>query len=155
MKVANDLGYGSVKANVDGENIKFPSVIAAERPQDVQAPMEFDSKQDQDAYMKDFLNNMDVSVSSNAVKTSGRFLIGNAAIDSGLSMRAFDVNDFTGKSETDLAIILTLSLIAGKKVKESYEAGQDLKETLKVKVNIATALPISEGKVNNAKDRYK
>ena len=44
MKVANDLGYGSVKANVDGENIKFPSVIAAERPQDVQAPMEFDSK---------------------------------------------------------------------------------------------------------------
>ena len=29
MKVANDLGYGSVKANVDGENIKFPSVIAA------------------------------------------------------------------------------------------------------------------------------
>ena len=59
-------------------------------------------------------------------------------------MRAFDVNDFTGKSETDLAIILTLSLIAGKKVKEAYEAGQDLKETLKVKVNMATALPISE-----------
>lgn len=155
MKVANDLGYGSVKANVDGENIKFPSVISAERPQDIQAPMEFDSKQDQDTYMKNFLNNMDVSVSSNAVKTSGRFLIGNAAIDSGLSMKAFDVNDFTGKSETDLAIILTLSLIAGKKVKEAYEAGQDLKETLKVKVNMATALPISEGKVNNAKDRYK
>ena len=110
MKVANDLGYGSVKANVDGENIKFPSVIAAERPQDIQAPMEFDTKQDQDAYMKDFLNNMDVTVSSNAVKTSGRFLVGNAAIDSGLSMRAFDVNDFTGKSETDLAIKYEVSL---------------------------------------------
>ena len=94
MKVANDLGYGSVKANVDGENIKFPSVISAERPQDIQAPMEFDTKQDQDAYMKDFLNNMDVTVSSNAVKTSGRFLVGNAAIDSGLAIRSFDVNDF-------------------------------------------------------------
>ena len=86
MKVANDLGYGSVKANVDGENIKFPSVIAAERPQDVQAPMEFDSKQDQDTYMKNFLNNMDVSVSSNAVKTSG------TAFPNGTGTRAWKIS---------------------------------------------------------------
>ena len=155
MKVANDLGYGSVKANVDGEDIKFPSVIASERPQDIQAPTEFDTKEEQNAYMKDFLNNMDVSVSSNSVKISGRFLVGNAAVDSGLPIRSFDVNDYTGKSKTDLAIILTLSMIAGKKVQEAYAAGQDLKEALKVKVNMATALPVSEGKVNNAKETYK
>ena len=105
--------------------------------------------------MKDFLNNMDVSVSSNSVKISGRFLVGNAAVDSGLPIRSFDVNDYTGKSKTDLAIILTLSMIAGKKVQEAYAAGQDLKEALKVKVNMATALPVSEGKVNNAKETYK
>lgn len=155
MKVANDLGYGSVKANIDGEDIKFPSVIASERPQDIQAPTEFDTKEEQNAYMKDFLNNMDVSVSSNSVKISGRFLVGNAAVDSGLPIRSFDVNDYTGKSKTDLAIILTLSMIAGKKVQEAYVAGQDLKEALKVKVNMATALPVSEGKVNNAKETYK
>ena len=155
MKVANDLGYGSVKANIDGEDIKFPSVIASERPQDIQAPTEFDTKEEQNAYMKDFLNNMDVSVSSNSVKISGRFLVGNAAVDSGLPIRSFDVNDYTGKSKTDLAIILTLSMIAGKKVQEAYAAGQDLKEALKVKVNMATALPVSEGKVNNAKETYK
>lgn len=155
MKVANDLGYGSVKANIDGEAIKFPSVIASERPQDIQAPTEFDTKEEQNAYMKDFLNNMDVSVSSNSVKISGRFLVGNAAVDSGLPIRSFDVNDYTGKSKTDLAIILTLSMIAGKKVQEAYAAGQDLKEALKVKVNMATALPVSEGKVNNAKETYK
>ena len=155
MKVANDLGYGSVKANIDGEDIKFPSVIASERPQDIQAPTEFDTKEEQNAYMKDFLNNMDVSVSSNSVKISGRFLVGNAAVDSGLPIRSFDVNDYTGKSKTDLAIILTLSMIAGKKVQEAYASGQDLKEALKVKVNMATALPISEGKVNNAKETYK
>ena len=155
MKVANDLGYGSVKANVDGEDIKFPSVIASERPQDIQAPTEFDTKEEQNAYMKDFLNNMDVSVSSNSVKISGRFLVGNAAVDSGLPIRSFDVNDYTGKSKTDLAIILTLSMIAGKKVQEAYASGQDLKEALKVKVNMATALPVSEGKVNNAKETYK
>ena len=122
MKVANDLGYGSVKANIDGEDIKFPSVIASERPQDIQAPTEFDTKEEQNAYMKDFLNNMDVSVSSNSVKISGRFLVGNAAVDSGLPIRSFDVNDYTGKSKTDLAIILTLSMIAGKKVQEAYAA---------------------------------
>ena len=155
MKVANDLGYGSVKANIDGEDIKFPSVIASERPQDIQAPTEFDTKEEQNAYMKDFLNNMDVSVSSNSVKISGRYLVGNAAVDSGLPIRSFDVNDYTGKSKTDLAIILTLSMIAGKKVQEAYAAGQDLKEALKVKVNMATALPVSEGKVNNAKETYK
>ena len=155
MKVANDLGYGSVKANIDGEDIKFPSVIASERPQDIQAPTEFDTKEEQNAYMKDFLNNMDVSVSSNSVKISGRFLVGNAAVDSGLPIRSFDVNDYTGKSKTDLAIILTLSMIAGKKVQEAYAAGQDLKEALKVKINMATALPVSEGKVNNAKETYK
>ena len=155
MKVANDLGYGSVKANIDGEDIKFPSVIASERPQDIQAPTEFDTKEEQNAYMKDFLNNMDVSVSSNSVKISGRFLVGNAAVDSGLPIRSFDVNDYTGKSKTDLAIILTLSMIAGKKVQEAYAVGQDLKEALKVKVNMATALPVSEGKVNNAKETYK
>ena len=155
MKVANDLGYGSVKANIDGEDIKFPSVIASERPQDIQAPTEFDTKEEQNAYMKDFLNNMDVSVSSNSVKISGRFLVGNAAVDSGLPTRSFDVDDYTGKSKTDLAIILTLSMIAGKKVQEAYAAGQDLKEALKVKVNMATALPVSEGKVNNAKETYK
>ncbi|MCC4466863.1 ParM/StbA family protein [Limosilactobacillus reuteri] len=155
MSVANDLGYGSVKANIDGEDIKFPSVVSAERPQDIAAPIEFDTDADRDEYMKNFLNTMDVSVSSNAVKVAGRFLVGNAAVNSGLNLRQFDVNDYTGKSETDLAVILTLSLIAGKRVKEAYAKGEDLKETLKAKVNMATALPISEGKKNNAKDNYR
>ena len=76
MKVANDLGYGSVKAIIDDKEIKFPSVFTIEREQDIASPIEFESKGQKDDYMKDFINHMDVTISSSAVKTPGRFLIG-------------------------------------------------------------------------------
>ena len=62
MKTANDLGYGSVKAIVDGTKIKFPSVFAVEREQDIPSPVEFENKAQQDTYMEDFINRMDVTV---------------------------------------------------------------------------------------------
>ena len=70
-------------------------------------------------------------------------------------MTAFDVNDFAGKSDDDLAMVLTLSLIAGKRVKDAFFNSEDLGETLKVTVNMATALPVAEGKNTGVIDRYK
>ena len=62
IKVANDLGYGAVKAKLNDENIEFPSVMAVERAQDISAPIQFDNKQQQDNYFKDFINHMDVTI---------------------------------------------------------------------------------------------
>lgn len=155
MIVINDLGYGSVKALLDGEAIKYPSVLAVQREQDIIAPVEFDNKSEQDVYMENFLNKMDVTVSSSSVKKQGRFLIGNAAVNSQLPLRKFDINDYSGKSDSDLSLIYTLSMIAGKKVKESYDNGDNLSKPLEVSVNMLTALPVKEGKKKEVKNNYK
>lgn len=155
LNAANDLGYGSIKATLNDEKVKMPSVIAGKKPQDITEPVSFDDQEKQTAYMKDFLNKMDVSVSSSAVTKQGRYLIGQAAVNSNLPLTAFDVNDFAGKSDDDLAMVLTLSLIAGKRVKDAFFNSEDLGETLKVTINMATALPVAEGKNTGVIDRYK
>ena len=126
MKTANDLGYGSVKAIVDGKKIKFPSVFAVEREQDIPSPVEFENKAQQDAYMEDFINRMDVTVSSSSIKTQGRFMIGNNAVSRNLPLTHFDINDFAGKAESDYSLILTLSMIAGRAVEEAYKKASQL-----------------------------
>ena len=151
---ANDLGYSSVKADIDDKELKFPSVMAQLRPQDVPAPAEINSDNEMEVYMNNFLDNMDVTVASNTVKTAGRFLIGQAAVNSGLSLRQLDINDYTGKSETDLSVILTLSMIAGRRVQEAYKNGEDITKELQTEAYMATALPVSEGKRDNARDEY-
>ena len=155
LNFANDLGYGSIKAALNDEKIKMPSVIASEKPQDITEPIAFDNHDQQASYMKNFLNEMDVSVSSSAVTSQGRYLVGQAAVLSNLPIKAFDVNDFAGKSDDDLAMVLTLSMIAGKRVKDGFFNGEDLSETLKVTVNMATALPVAEGKNTGVIVRYK
>ena len=154
MNVANDLGYGSVKAKVNDTKIHFPSVLALQREQDIAKPVEFDSEKEKLSYLSDMINHMDITVSSSAVKTQGRFLLGTAAVKSSLPMRAFDVNDFTGKSDNDLSIILTLGMIAAQRVALAVENGEDLSEQLNVEVNMTTALPVSEGKKNGIVDSY-
>lgn len=154
-KIANDLGYGSIKVSLDDERLVYPSIIAVEREQDILAPVEFSSKEEQDRYMDDFLNHIDVTISSAEVRMQGRFLIGNAAVSSGLQPRAFDINALSGKADSDLSLIFTLSMVAGKKVKEAYEAGKDLTKSLSTEVTLITALPVKEGKKRNIKDNYK
>ena len=154
MNVANDLGYGSVKAKVNDTKIHFPSVLALQREQDIAKPVEFDSEKEKLSYLSDMINHMDVTVSSSAVKTQGRFLLGTAAVKSSLPMRAFDVNDFTGKSDNDLSIILTLGMIAAQRVALAVENDEDLSEQLNAEVNMTTALPVSEDKKNGIVDSY-
>ncbi|CDK34264.1 FIG00752190: hypothetical protein [Ligilactobacillus salivarius cp400] len=146
MNVANDLGYGSVKAKVNDTKIHFPSVLALQREQDIAKPVEFDSEKEKLSYLSDMINHMDITVSSSAVKTQGRFLLGTAAVKSSLPMRAFDVND--------LSIILTLGMIAAQRVALAVENGEDLSEQLNAEVNMTTALPVSEGKKNGIVDSY-
>ncbi|MYU60049.1 ParM/StbA family protein [Lactobacillus salivarius] len=154
MNVTNDLGYGSVKAKVNDTKIHFPSVLALQREQDIAKPVEFDSEKEKLSYLSDMINHMDVTVSSSAVKTQGRFLLGTAAVKSSLPMRAFDVNDFTGKSDNDLSIILTLGMIAAQRVALAVKNDEDLSEQLNAEVNMTTALPVSEGKKNGIVDSY-
>ncbi len=155
MKFDNDAGNDSMKTYLDGEYFKMPSVIAFKGPQDSTAPISFENEEDKESYMSNFLNHMDVSISSNAVSENRRFLVGNSAATSGLPLTLFDLNDLSGKSDVDLTALLTLSLIAGNRVKKAYKKGEGLNDPLKVNVNMTTALPILEGKQPGKIDKYR
>ena len=155
MKAAIDLGYGSVKALIDGEKVLFPSAIVLQRKQDLFDPIKFDDEDQEDDYMNDLIDHMDVTISSNAVQTPGRFLVGVAARDSKLPLKTFDVNDMSGKSESDLAMIINLSCLAAMRVKEAWENEEDLSKQLETDVFMTTALPVLEGKRDGASERYE
>lgn len=155
LHFSNDAGNDSMKTYLDDEFFKMPSVIAFKGPQDSTAPITFESEGDKESYMNDFLNHMDVSISSNAVSENRRFLVGSNAAASGLPLTSFDLNDLSGKSDVDLTALLTLSLIAGNRVKKAYKKGEGLNDPLKVNVNMTTALPILEGKQPGKIDKYR
>ncbi|MBB1063152.1 ParM/StbA family protein [Limosilactobacillus fastidiosus] len=155
LHFSNDAGNDSMKTYLDGEPFKMPSVIAFKGPQDSTAPISFENEEDKGKYMNDFLNHMDVSISSNAVSENRRFLVGSNAAASGLHLTSFDLNDLSGKSDVDLTALLTLSLIAGNRVKKAYKKGEGLNDPLKVNVNMTTALPILEGKQPGKIDKYR
>lgn len=146
MLFANDLGYSSVKSTIDGQYDKFPSVIAKASNINEYEPVQFKNELEEKTYMEDFINHLFVSINSPAVGLEGRYFVGNAAANTSLPMLKFDVNDFSGKSESDLAPYLSLSTIAGKAVQNYYQANEKLPDTLSVQVEMATALPVSEGK---------
>lgn len=157
ITLANDLGNGSMKLGFNDRNwTVVPSIMANQRKQDVIAPISFDSQEQQDKYVNDLFNHMDVSVQSPSVDTTNRMFIGQAAADSNLMLHNFDVNDFAGKSTTDLAMILTLSSVATQAVKQNYvNNNNQLASDIKVNVTMTTALPIAEGKKPNVVEAYR
>src|SRR5699024_4558352 len=71
--------------------------------------------------------------------------------------------NYQGKAENDLSLILTLSIIAGEAVKDSYQdLSNDEKNALTkypykdvyTTVDMSTALPVTEGKVPNKIEQY-
>lgn len=154
MTVANDLGYSSIKADIDGEFIYEPSVVA--EIQSFQAPSieDFDKSASTEKYMEDFMKHIDVSIASGSINMPGRFFVGDSAVNAGLITRGMNVYANTDKSETDMPVFVTLATIAAKAVKSAYESGEDIFAPITVHVNMTTALPISEGKSKDKTEAY-
>lgn len=155
INFANDLGNSTIKGIINNTSEKIPSVIAELRTQDAYAPKTFNDDSEQDEYFNNLLNHLDVSIASSAISHNNRMLVGQAALDSHLPITGFDVNDYSGKSETDRAIILTLSTIAANRVTSAYHNNENVLEPLKVDVNMTTALPISEGERKGVIEQYQ
>lgn len=157
IMLANDLGNGSMKLGFNNnEWTVIPSIYANQRQQDMIAPVKLEEQDQRDAYINDLFKHMDVSVQSPNVHTNGRMFVGQSAVDSNLLLHSFDVNDFAGKSTTDLAMILTLSTIGAKAIKQNYLANNhQLNSDVDVNVTMTTALPIMEGKKPNVVDQYR
>lgn len=151
---ASDLGNDTVKINVNHENFMVPSVIGDANNNE---KVTFMNKEEQDNYMRHFFDHLEATVTSASIKSQGHYLIGQAAINSRVTPRRFDINNFSFKSEDDLSLILNLVLLAGKRVKDAYFNHEDLAQ-LKLNVYLATALPIREGKqagvIKHYRDKY-
>lgn len=154
IPVSNDLGNGHTKITVGGTTITEPSIIAKQRKQDLVPPVRFSSEHEQHEYMRNLLNHMDVSIQSPTVSTSERLLVGVSAFRLPQSVEGFDVNDFEGKSEMDLPLIITLSTIAGYAVVQDFKRTQEIPTHVDVISDMTVALPINEGKRNGAINQY-
>lgn len=164
VNMSNDLGYGSVKALINDHSYIIPSTSAIIRAQDEVEPLKFERPSQLTEYMENFMDHLDLSVQSTQVKETRRMFIGKAAIRSRLHNDNFNVNNFEGKAQTDLALILTLATIAGQAVKDAYKKINGRKRStllelpfkeLNVSVDMTTALPITEAKKPGAIEAYR
>ena len=131
---ASDLGNDTVKININHENFMVPSVIGDANNNE---KVTFMNKEEQDNYMRHFFDHLEATVTSASIKSQGHYLIGQAAINSRVTPRRFDINNFSFKSEDDGSLILNLVLLAGKRVKDAYFNHEDLAQ-LKLNVYLAT-----------------
>ncbi|MCC2252725.1 ParM/StbA family protein [Virgibacillus sp. AGTR] len=139
-----DLGNGYVKANINGLVRVFPSIAVKQFNTAHHTPI---AEDEVGTFMKDIINQMDVSFSSPLVRSTERRLFGERALKSGLNLEEFDVFARIGKSEVDLSGVLALATIAADRLQDYYEKNEKLPASkLKVKADMATALPIGEYK---------
>ena len=149
MRAGLDIGNGYVKGQcqngVTGEVIKIdvPSCAAY-----VTNPHDIKVEPDQVPLMvEDIFDNLDATFDTPVIKDSNRRLFGRRALLSGLTVEEFDVYSHISKANQDLSGILVIGCIAGAALKYHYkETGSLPAGNMKVRVNLALALPIREYK---------
>lgn len=138
-----DLGNGYVKANINGLVRVFPSVAVKQFNTTNNIPL---TEEEIPAFMKDIINQMDLSFSSPLVRETERRLFGERALKSGLNIEEFDVFSRVSKAEVDLSGALALGTIAADRLYDFYERNGRLPANgvIQTTVDLATALPIGE-----------
>ncbi|MDI3236180.1 ParM/StbA family protein [Exiguobacterium antarcticum] len=96
-----------------------------------------------DKAVEDLLNNIVVYFSSTAVKQNGNYFVGKRALQSDRQKNVLNLQ-LGGKSDNDIPIISSLSLVAASSVKEYFEENQALPESLQIELKMVTAIPSSE-----------
>lgn len=149
MQIAGlDIGNGCVKgtigSNAGGEtDIDIQSVAAknyTDTIDEMRTPLsEVESK------ISDIFNYLDATFESPCLDETGRYFMGQHAMESGNYQLIFEVGDGRQKSEQPLSFILTLGSIAGKALQDAWNTTHVLPEVINVDVKVAAlALPIQE-----------
>ncbi len=146
VNVGNDNGNSEHDIIINGKQICSPNVLAKVR----KVPMLDEVNKDYVAeHIKD---NLIVTVDSPSA-TPGVYYIGNYALNSGEKVRSIEVGADNNKVDSEIAIINTLSQIAGFAVQEIYKKDNKIEQGILVNVFMSTALPISQYNKNEA-DRF-
>ncbi|MCM3405450.1 ParM/StbA family protein [Cytobacillus oceanisediminis] len=157
MKLCCGIDIGNAKTEVafmESNALKFvrqPSVISylLSKPDSNDA--------EESSIVSNLLDNLLVHISSSALKRDGLFFVGKKALTANQNVK--NMNIVLGKkSQHDIPIITSLSMLAGIALKKYYNSKTEVPNTLSLEVKMATAIPSSEYSRSNAKqleDRFK
>lgn len=140
--VANDNGNSEHKIAIGRNLYQYPNVYSIIYSNPGQ------SDESLDVLVPNLHKNMDVRIESKAIAdgTSNRYLVGLAALSSQNQKDLYNMDvSNVKKHEETLPVINTLAIIATEAVKKHFYANHDLVDgdTIKVQINMTTALPAS------------
>ena len=155
MKIAHDGGNGYMKDAINGQRTIFPSVLSRILPGNEPSRIDLKDKKNVVRLINDYLNFMDVEISSNSIKENGRYFVGNLASNSGAPLIGFNVNSNEGKASSDVSLICLLALISYSGIKDVLKASNKIPNKLEITVDdFVTALPIDEIKIPGIRSKF-
>lgn len=138
LKIANDNGNSEQDLVIDGKLIQQPNVFAKI------AKIPNLDEVNKDYVLKNIHSNLIVAVEG------GLYYIGEYALKSGQPCRSIEVGIDNNKVESSIVYVNTLAHAAAAAVSKAAENGENIDETIKVNVDMATALPVSYYSKKNA-----
>ncbi|MGG0878037.1 ParM/StbA family protein [Bacillus inaquosorum] len=140
MKVAADIGNSTTKMIIEDELFSQPSVIRRlmKKPQV--------SETDLKEHVANLDNNLTVHITSPAIKATadGLYVVGHKAITTDLD-KVQNMNIKLGnKHKHDLPVIMILSMIARKIIKEKFDETGKLEASYSADCELSSAIPASE-----------
>ncbi|HET7628641.1 MAG TPA: ParM/StbA family protein [Bacillales bacterium] len=148
FKVGNDIGNSEQDLFVDGQLIRQPNTYIR------QDRIPWVDEVNPEAFIPSIHEQLIVTIDSPEAP-AGLYFIGESAVNSKNSNSANNmVVGIDRKSESALPIINTVGNIAGVAVQRAFEENKQVPESIKVNVDMATAIPYEEYKEQTSK-RYE
>ncbi|WP_377911095.1 hypothetical protein [Bacillus songklensis] len=143
LLVANDNGNSEQALYVNGELIRQPNVYVR--------PTKKDFFRDIDAakLVPTLLEEINVTISSKAIRRNRQYYIGKKAIKSEYTPKNMDLK-IEKKYSSDLPIINTTGTLAVKAVQIYFEQYKEIPKELEVTVDMVTALPVKQWSPENS-----
>lgn len=134
LKVGNDNGNSEHDIKINNKLICQPNVFAKVR-----------KLPNLDEVNKEYvLNNIDDNLIITCEDPVGIYYIGNYSLKSSQKVRSIEVGIDNNKINSDIVIVNTLGQIAGYAAAEYYKTENNFDDTIKVSVDMTTALPVSD-----------
>jgi plasmid segregation protein ParM len=152
MELLAGIDIGNAKTEVvfmeDGELqfVRQPSVISILSSKPEASDLE------EDYLIKNLSNNLSVQIFSEGLKHDGMYFVGEKALSSGKKTSNMNIASGLGKSQNDIPLITSLSIVASIGLQREYKATNNLPKTLNLDLKMATAIPSSEYNKKSSKD---
>lgn len=150
--IGNDNGNSTEKMVINGKDVLELPNVYVKTNQVPQGMVELSPK----VVINDLYNNLFVTIKSPSLeaKCPQSYYVGAYTAKSGRTVQNMSIGQRGNKLDTEVPIITTLANVAAYAVKKTYEKEKDIerlcRRTIRVNVDMATALPDTEYNKSNA-----